>query len=36
MVSTAPHPNLAAAAGPALALTLDGTGAVGVGDLTAG
>ena len=30
----APHPNLAAAAGPALALTLDGTGAVRVGDLT--
>jgi beta-fructofuranosidase len=29
----APHPNLAAATGPALALEMDGTGAVTVGDL---
>jgi beta-fructofuranosidase len=30
----APHPNLPAAAGPALALELDGTGVVAVGDVT--
>jgi beta-fructofuranosidase len=32
----APHSNLAVAPGPALALALDGTGTVGVGDLTVG